>query len=274
VAPESEEVVLSGGSVNRVVRVGDTVRRPTGPWTEAVHRLLAHLQRVGFDGAPRVLGIDEQGREVLTYLDGVPARRPWPAALRRDEGLAQVGQMLRSYHRAVEKYRPAGESCWRSGIADIKTDEVVSHGDLGPWNSVWKDDRLVGFIDWEFAEPRRRIEDVAEVAWYFVPLRGERGWREAGWRAAPDLGTRLGVLCAAYGEYAPADLLDAVSEHQQFEQRRTIELGGAGVSPWDVFLGRGDVEQMDDEQAWLDDCRTELIDAANATTRFEFRKRR
>ena len=48
---------LPGGTANRglVVRVGDTVRRPTAPCWPATHALLAHLSRVGFDGAPRVL---------------------------------------------------------------------------------------------------------------------------------------------------------------------------------------------------------------------------
>ena len=47
------------------MRVGDTVRRPTGPWTPAIHALLRHLEHRGFDGAPRLHGIDEQGREIL-----------------------------------------------------------------------------------------------------------------------------------------------------------------------------------------------------------------
>ena len=47
-----------GGLISTVTRVGDTVRRGTGPWTPAVHALLRHLEGVGFDGAPMVLGID------------------------------------------------------------------------------------------------------------------------------------------------------------------------------------------------------------------------
>jgi hypothetical protein len=58
-----------------VVRVGDTVRRPAGPWTPAVHALLDHLHQVGFEGAPRALGVDERGREILTFVPGVVA---WP----------------------------------------------------------------------------------------------------------------------------------------------------------------------------------------------------
>ena len=41
------------------VRVGDSVRRPLHARSEYVHAVLEHLASVGFDGAPRLLGIDE-----------------------------------------------------------------------------------------------------------------------------------------------------------------------------------------------------------------------
>ncbi|HKW77884.1 MAG TPA: aminoglycoside phosphotransferase family protein, partial [Candidatus Limnocylindria bacterium] len=58
-----------GGNLQDTVRVGDTVRRRTGPWTPAVHALLRHLEKRGFP-APRVRGIDERGREILGYIEG------------------------------------------------------------------------------------------------------------------------------------------------------------------------------------------------------------
>jgi len=64
------EIPLEGGIANRgrVVRVGETVRRPLRPTSSATHALLQYLGRVGFDGAPKFLGIDVQGREVLSYI--------------------------------------------------------------------------------------------------------------------------------------------------------------------------------------------------------------
>src|SRR4051794_31907272 len=78
--PRPTEVELAGGTSNHglVVRVGDTVRRPKSPASAAVHALLRHLERVGFDGAPRLLGTDDEGREVLSFLAGVAAAFPHP----------------------------------------------------------------------------------------------------------------------------------------------------------------------------------------------------
>ena len=64
------ELKLLGGLAPGIVRVGDTVRRPLHRNSEFVHALLRHFEAVGFDGAPRLLGIDEQGREILSYIDG------------------------------------------------------------------------------------------------------------------------------------------------------------------------------------------------------------
>jgi hypothetical protein len=53
-----DEVRLAGGSVGGAVRVGGTVRRPTGPWTPAVHALLDQLA-TRVPNVPCVLGHDE-----------------------------------------------------------------------------------------------------------------------------------------------------------------------------------------------------------------------
>ncbi len=76
-AVTQQEIPLLGGNTSTVVRVGDTVRRNAGPWTPAVHALLRHLEYVGFTGAPRALGMDEQGREVLSSPRASAGRTRW-----------------------------------------------------------------------------------------------------------------------------------------------------------------------------------------------------
>jgi hypothetical protein len=58
-----------------IIRRGGQLLRPMGPWSEAVHEYLRHLESTGFDGAPRFLGI-EGDREVLTFVEGEVAADP------------------------------------------------------------------------------------------------------------------------------------------------------------------------------------------------------
>src|SRR5919199_3818202 len=97
---EAEEVVLAGGDMNVVVRVGGTVRRPAGPWTATMHAFMRHLRASGFKLVPEPLGVDEQGREILTLLPGAPATYPLPPFAWTDATLRTVGSTLRAFHDA------------------------------------------------------------------------------------------------------------------------------------------------------------------------------
>ncbi len=147
------EELLQDDPHRRVVRIGDTVH----PWTPAVHALLRHLEDVGFPAAPRVLGIDDEGREVLTYLAGESGPQGW-AEVVGDAGLTAFARLLRDYHDAVAGFRLAGELTWFTGTG---AGEVVCHGVFGPWNTVWEGDRPVGILDWDYARPGPRRHDVA-----------------------------------------------------------------------------------------------------------------
>ena len=76
-----------GNTTGGVVRVGNTVRRPATAASGTVHAFLAHLNEVGYSGAPRTPGFDQQGRHVAEYIEGtilMPFVHPDPsAALRR-----------------------------------------------------------------------------------------------------------------------------------------------------------------------------------------------
>jgi hypothetical protein len=111
------EEQLDGGNTGGAVRAGDTVRRAAGPWTPAVHALLGHLAATAFAGAPRPLGFDEQGREVLDFLQGetTGSRKPWPAWTHADDTLDQVACWMRAYHRAVADFVPPRGAVWRAG---------------------------------------------------------------------------------------------------------------------------------------------------------------
>ncbi len=89
---ESGPGELLPGAFSTPARVGGTVRRSTGPWTPAVHALLRHLERAGFEGAPRVLGFDVQRREVLTFVPGHVPRNASPEVA-TDRALFEAGRL-------------------------------------------------------------------------------------------------------------------------------------------------------------------------------------
>nr|AFD20757.1 Aminoglycoside phosphotransferase [Streptomyces rimofaciens] len=237
------------GSVTTVRRVGDTVRRPRGRWTANVHALLRHLADAGFLRAPRALGVDEDGSEILSFLDGEVAMRPWPAALRERSGVVELAVWLREYHDVVRDFRPPCPDEWFVPGVSWRPGRLVRHGDLGPWNSVWRGSRLVGFIDWDFAEPGDPLDDLAQLAWYCVPL-GGRATGAGGEESRVRVRERLAAVCTAYGA-EPVSVLDALAGLQEREARRITDLGGRGLEPWTSFLARGDATAIEEERAWL-----------------------
>jgi len=97
---------------------------------------------VGFDGAPRLFGIDERGREILSFVEGEVHHdhdkyRPSEAKLTR------VAALIRRFHQAT------------AGSALSADAEIVAHNELGPHNTVFCGDEPVAFIDEIHADLRR-----------------------------------------------------------------------------------------------------------------------
>ncbi len=168
-----EEQLAGGmGSGGAVVRVGDTVRRPVRAYTQAVDAFLQHLERVGFQGAPRTLGLDEHGREVLSYIEGDVGLPPFPTWV-GDEGLLRsVARLQRDLHVAARSFQiPPGAVWGRTGGPEPGPNGIVCHNDLCVENVIVRDGRAVAFIDFDFAAPSDPLLDVAVAARHWVPIR-------------------------------------------------------------------------------------------------------
>ncbi|MEU4833508.1 phosphotransferase [Streptosporangium sp. NPDC023615] len=218
-----EEERLPGGNTGGAVRVGDTVRRVPGPWTPSVHALLRHLEAVGFDGAPRALGFDEQGREVLSFLPGdvVGTARPWPGWVHGEDALVQVGRWLRDFHAAVAGFVPPADAVWREGGV-WRPGMIVGHNDAAPYNAAWAGGRLTGFFDWDFAAPVTPEWDLAFTAFAWVPLHARHVVAAEGFTAFTDRSRRLRLFLDAYGWSGPAgEFVDVV--------RRRVSASAEGI---------------------------------------------
>ena len=232
--PPAEEPLLGGLQAGRVVRVGDTVRRASGPWTATIQALLHHLRGRGFP-APEPLGLDSQGREVVSFLPGEASNHPWPAALIATDGARQIGAILRAYHQAVADFTPPRPAVWRHGAETPVAGQIVLHGDFGPHNLIWTGKTLTGVIDFELARPGLPIEDAGFAVIRAAQLRPDAMALQAGFERPPDRRVRLAAFADGYG-WPPADLITQLCAVQTAELTRIVGLGGAGVEPWATFL--------------------------------------
>jgi hypothetical protein len=189
-----KEEALAGGNSTVVSRVGQTVRRGSGPWTPAVHAYLDVLRAAGIDEVPEALGMDQCGREVLTYVPGDAAHYPLPEWVWNPSIMHEAGRLLRRIHDASTGLAEADME-WQ--LPTHQPVEVVCHNDVAPYNMVFDDGHLVGIIDFDTASPGPRVWDLAYLAYRLVPV-GENGGD-----GAPNEDERLGrldLLIEAYGQ--------------------------------------------------------------------------
>lgn len=230
-----EEAFSGGNTHEQIIRVGSTVRRPTGPWTPGVHALLSHLEQAGYAGAPRVHGIDPRGREILDYIDGEVVHPHRRHLIEPAEALAQVAVTIRRFHDAVSGFVGVERFAWSDRGADPSgAAEILCHNDLAPWNLIHStDDRWV-FIDWDLAAPGRRSWDLSFALLSLVPLMPDD---------APDdrrVAERLAVFARAYGaDDVPSDVLTVAVERCEREADLIFRLGEAGEPPYDRLLREG-----------------------------------
>jgi aminoglycoside phosphotransferase (APT) family kinase protein len=147
---------------------------------------------VGFDGTPRFLGLDEQGREILSYIHGEVDAGPHTRL--SDRKLISAARLIRRFHDVTAGTPLAGDA------------EVVCHSDLGDHNMVFQGDEAVGIIDWdEDTAPGLRVFDFSHAVWCLADI-GPNG---------PDLdeqARRVRLVCDAYGWHdidAVVDEIDA-----------------------------------------------------------------
>lgn len=247
---------LDGGKAGGAVRVGDTVRKVAGPWTPAVHALLSHLARTGFAGSPRPLGIDTRGREILSFLPGetVGTALPWPGWVHAEGTLVQVARWLHRYHQAVAGFAPQG-AIWRMG-GQWRPGLIIGHNDAAPYNALWHDGRLAGFIDWDMAGPVPRDWDLAFTAFSWVPLHARHVVVREGFTDFAARSDRLLMFLDEYGWTGtrPA-FFDAVRGCIQAHAAGLRRLAGTGDPLFTRIVAQGAVDDLNVALAALQEIR-------------------
>ena len=241
------EVVLKGGRANTgsVVRIGDEVARPSYPQTASVDDFLEHLVGCGLTFVPSPRGTDDQGRQRLTYLEGVAATPPYPAWAFDEDLLVAVAEHQRQLHQAARSYEARPDAVWATSAGDYfpaaatDTDDlVICHNDLGMTNVIVDEHRaLVGIIDFDYCRPVDRLFDIAVAVRHWAPF-GDLDLADG-----PDLDRvrRFGIFCDVH-ELSFAERAHVVALARDFldHARRNVEaLAAAGGVGFQALLDNG-----------------------------------
>ncbi|NJP37526.1 phosphotransferase [Alkalicoccus luteus] len=196
-----EEEPLTGGNVSDVVRIGHTVRRSLRSGSRDVHRLLLHLERKQVPFTPRFLGIDDQNREILTFIEGDAADYPGASWMWRDEALIRIAGMLRQYHDAVSDFPLEGN--WETMPLSPDEPDIICHRDFAFYNLIFHNQQPAGVIDFDMAGPGTAMWDASYTAYTCVPL-GSRSRTDNSYERI----RRLDLFFEGYGSPKPDDVSD------------------------------------------------------------------
>jgi phosphotransferase family enzyme len=231
----------------RVVRIADTVRRPAGPWTPSVQRVLRYLRAQGIDIVPEPRGVDSAGREVLAYIEGRDQGAPFIPEILTNDGAERLGQLAARLRSALSRYPCPADARWRFAEGPPGPGQAVQHGDLGPWNLLWDDNgQITGVLDWELTGPASLLYDTGHLAWFTVPLMDDARALARGFPRAPERLARLNAFARGTG-LPVGEVLDAARQAQR-EYARHITTERA--EPWATFQKLGFHKNAAADGAW------------------------
>ena len=236
------------------------MRRPVQGNSPLVHALLRHLEDVGFAGAPRFLGIDSAGREVLTYVEGEVAGRPRPAWIADEDRLISVGRLVRAYDDAAATFvvPPGAEP--DPGLPDppgippapAYPPELIGHVDITPENVVFRGAQAVALIDFDLAKWATRADEMFSAMLWWAPLRDPADvdplLRDV------DAPRRCRLLADAYGMSETdrgrvVDIAIVRSRRSWYLMKQRAELLGGG---WQRMWDEGAGDQIKRRLAWVE----------------------
>lgn len=220
------------------------------------------MRQAGFEGAPEPVGIDDDGRERLVFIEGQVPVPLYPEWSQSDSALASTAELLRGLHDAATGFDLRGLN-WNDDLADPEGGTVVCHNDVCLENVVFSDGVAIALLDFEFAAPGRPIYDLACLARLCVPIDNEFDQARLGWQPA-DRPARLRLVADAYGldrdgrEELLTAIEDALTRAEEFIFGR-VEAGDPNfVDMWDCTDG---AERYHRRRRWWNDNHHDFADA-------------
>jgi len=235
---ENEEM-LTGGNVSNVYRSGDTVRRELKSDSHNIHKLLKHLENKEFNYAPKFLGIDEKGREILSFIDGEAGNYPLKEYMCSDDVLIEIAKMLRLYHDSVSDF--SFDNSWQSIDNTPQPFEVICHNDFAIYNIIFNHERPIGIIDFDVAGPGPRLWDMAYTLYTCIPL------SRFSVLTANHVKQRVSLFFESYGDGEKEDWLNMVLLRLEGICKTMTRKASEGDIAFQKMIDEGHVEhyQMD-----------------------------
>jgi aminoglycoside phosphotransferase (APT) family kinase protein len=229
----------------------------TGPWTPTIHALLRHLRASGFGQVPEPMGIDEQGREILSLLPGRVGTYPLPDFMLSTETLRKVARTLRAYHDATPGFAVAANAVWQS--PEHEPAEVICHNDFAPYNVMFERSTPTAVIDFDLASPGPRVWDLAYAAYRFVPLTDPAN-PDVPYLGVAEQARRLAEFCSSYrsARIGPREVLATAPSRLRELVAFIVDAAAAGDTAQQAVLERGDTAIYERDVAYLERRRERL----------------
>lgn len=172
------ETPLTGGRITKgVVKIDNSVHRPCCKNSAFVHAVLRWLEKKNISTAPKFLGIDGQGREIISFLDGYS---PDNLGDFNNAHLYEAGKIIRCLHDALSDF---------PGCSLFQT---VCHNDLSPCNFMFTNEIPYAVFDWDSAQIGNPSDDLAYAVWMWCDIGNEDN-------SPLETGKKAKIILDAYG---------------------------------------------------------------------------
>jgi tRNA A-37 threonylcarbamoyl transferase component Bud32 len=197
----NEGIPLTGGRVTKnVTKIGKFVHRPCCNNSSFVHNTLLWKEKKNPTIAPHFIGIDDDGREIITFLEGYS---PDNLGNFSNKQLYNAGKIINNLHNVL------------SDFPDCKYDQTVCHNDLSPCNFMFQNDAPYAVFDWDTAEIGDPMNDLAYSIWMWCDI----GNREQSIELVND---KINSIMDGYG-IKRFDISDKIIE--QMERHDNLAIG-------------------------------------------------
>lgn len=177
-----------------------------------------------------MLGLDEQGCEILSYLPGKTVGTDYSfdhPCVHSDGAICDMARFMRKLHDVSAGFLPTAiENGWENPYFSDRDYETICHGDAAIWNFVLVDDEIAGIFDFDQAYPGTRVWDLTTILFSAV-LPSCYDYEHS--KHVADTRRRIKLFFDAYGMDCPADTIaltaDRIQRHFIDDMRKKAEAG-------------------------------------------------